>query len=257
MSWNWLTLIPKSLQRAIVKADRQLPPANFFAQIKNKRQTITEQDLKDLKTYIANDIYKFMETGQVRSAERLVFHLKCIEREFEVLKAGITKYVYRDDLDDFICKVSRQVVKIIELSKFERKIPDENAKQIAAVKDLFDQVYIVFTDYTGKEERKVEKRARARDPIAFGAFKSQDNTVWNHRFYYITDWIDEYCDLTLDKYISVMKQAGYSKPVGNIGDINFKDLENAIRDLKRNTNLVREPAWWDTRIMIQQEQDNA
>lgn len=251
---NLLKFIPKSIQRAIAKADRQMPPANFFAQIKDKRQKITEQDLKDLKIYIANDIYKFIETGQVNSAKRLVFHLKCIEREFEVLKAGITQYVYRDDLDDFICSVSKQVVKIIELSKFERKIPDENAKQIVAVKDLFDQVYIVFTDYTGREERKVNKREQARDPIAFGAFKSNDNTVWNHRFYYITDWVDDYCDLTLDKYISVMKQAGYSKPVGEIGDIDFKTLESNIESLKRNTKLVHEPTWY---LRQQQEQDNA
>ena len=34
-----------------------------------------------------------------------------------------------------------------------------------------DKLYILFTDYTGKEQRKVAKERREKDPILFGALE--------------------------------------------------------------------------------------
>ena len=55
------------------------------------------------------------------------------------------------------CLTNEEIKKIIELENYEREIPDEVVAVIAQVKDKFDQLYIVFTDYTGKVERQIEK----------------------------------------------------------------------------------------------------
>lgn len=172
-----------------------------------------------------------------------MFHLNCINREQAVIDSGLTTYVYRDDLDAFITSVSKNVVKIIDLAHYERKIPKEQSEQIQKVKDLFDEVYIVFTDYTGVEERKVAHKDRAQDPIAFGVFKSKNNKIWNHRFYYICDWTDEYCDLTLDKFVAEMMEANYLEPVHTAVDITVEELEQRIAAAKQGVDNEQETHW--------------
>ncbi|MDU7184950.1 MAG: hypothetical protein E6294_02830, partial [Klebsiella sp.] len=73
-------------------------------------------------------------------------------------------------------------------------------------KDKFDEFFIVFTDYTGEKEREVKKERIEKDPILFGAFLNEETKVVADRFYFLGDWIDEYCDLTLDKMICSMKE---------------------------------------------------
>ena len=107
-------------------------------------------------------------------------------------------------------------MKIIDLESYEREIPDEIVEIIQKVKDKFDQLYVVFTDYTGEHERKVEKERREKDPILFGAFKDKGNSVIIDRFYYLGDWIDEYCDLTLDKMVNECEKVGKRNIVHSI-----------------------------------------
>jgi len=233
---NWVKFIPKFIRNSILRDYNRmntLPPTEFFTQIKDKTQNVSSDMLENLRICLNKEIEGFISNGQLKSAERMLFHLNCIDKERKVIEAGLTKFVYRDDLDDFISNVSRQVVKIIELEFYERKIPDDKSAQIQKVKDLFDQVYIVFTDYTGKETKKIDKKRQARDPIAFGTFKSKDNLVWNHRFYFICDWEDEYCDLTLDKYVSQMIEAGYNTPVHESDIISISELEERINRARK------------------------
>jgi hypothetical protein len=61
---------------------------------------------------------------------------------------------------------------------------------------VFDNYVILHYDYSGEavEETKEEK-AKKKDPIMFGLIQGSKN------LYYIGDWIDDYCDLTLDVII--------------------------------------------------------
>ena len=89
--------------------------------------------------------------------------MESIEKEQKLVEMGITTFIYRDDIDFYIDSVARnrnqdkRPIKIIELERYEREIPDEIVNLIAEVKDKFDQLYVVFTDYTGKVERQIKK----------------------------------------------------------------------------------------------------
>lgn len=213
-----------------------MPPDNFFDTIKDSQNTITEEALRNAYAEMYRKAEKFIEIGQIESAERITFHLKNIRREQDAVRAGYNTYVYRDDLEFFIDKVSKTVVKITELKHFEREIPDAAAKEIQRAKPLFDEIYIVYTDYTGKIERQIKAEDQVRDPIAFGAFRSDDGHIWNHRFYFIIDWEDEYCDLTLDKFISEMTKAGYiDKTTYKSGEIkSVEALERKLNEAVAN-----------------------
>lgn len=188
--------------------NKELSPQEYFDEIKNRKQHITDEQLTAVYNNCLELLDKYRITGQISGMKKLMFHIGCIEKEREIVKMGIDTFVYRDDIEYYIDQVSSDVVKIIDIGSYEREIPDEIVDVIAKVKDIFDQLYIVFTDYTGKVERRVKKERRARDPILFGTFLDEGSRSVIDRFYYLGDWVDEYCELTLDKMVNETEKVG-------------------------------------------------
>ncbi len=113
-------------------------------------------------------------------------------------------------------------IKIIELERYPRVIPLAQMDAIQKAKDLgiFDEFCVVFSDYTGEDYKTPEEKAavaRNRDPVVFGYFRHKVTAIKHDRFYFITDWEDEYCDLTFGKMIEKMSAAGIKKPAHEIG----------------------------------------
>lgn len=188
--------------------ESQLTPQEYFAAVKERKHTIDDAQLASVYDNCLELLNKYKITGQRDGMRKLMFHLQCIEKERDVVKMGINTFVYRDDVEYYIDQVAEDVVKIIDLESYEREIPDEIVEVIGQVKDKFDQLYVVFTDYTGQMERKVEKERQSKDPILFGTFQNQSMRCVIDRFYYLGDWVDEYCDLTLDKMVNETKNVG-------------------------------------------------
>lgn len=188
-------------KNADVITDTELTPDQYFHFIKSKRQSITDKDLQAIYDNCLELLNKYRITGQIKGAKKLLFHLECVEREREIVAAGINTFIYRDDIETYIDDIAKDVVKIIELENYEREIPDEIVEILEEHKDKFDHLYVLFTDYTGKVERQIEKERRSADPILFGTLQDDQTQTVVDRFYYLGDWEDEFCDLTLDKMV--------------------------------------------------------
>lgn len=188
--------------------ENKMTPQEYFDAVKDRKHTITDEQLKVVYDNCLEMLNKYKITGQTKGMAKLIFHLDCIEKEREIVKMGIDTFVYRDDIEFYIDNVADDIVKIIDLESYEREIPDEIVAVIERVKDKFDQLYIVFTDYTGEVERQVQAERRSKDPILFGVFQSEKTRSVIDRFYYLGDWVDEYCDLTLDKMVNESAKAG-------------------------------------------------
>ena len=178
---------------------QEITPSQYFDYLKNAKNVITTDALKKSFSAFLQLGEKYNKLGQVESLKKLCFLADVLKKEEKLIELGINTYVYKDVIEDYIENVADKTVKIVELSRYMREIPDEFVETIEKSRELFDELYVVFTDYTGKEERKVEKERRDKDPILFGVFKNGSNI--SDRFYFLGDWIDEYCDLTLDKMI--------------------------------------------------------
>lgn len=179
--------------------EKELTPYQYFKNVKSKINEMNDKDLNKLYSISTELLDKYKKTGQIKSARKLAFHIKSILKEKEIIDLGITKFIYREDIENYIDNVAKDVVKIIELKNYPREIPDELVETIEKTKDIFDEMYVLFTDYTGEIEKTVEKE---RDPILFGSFIDRKVDEMSQRMYYLGDWVDEYCDLTLDKLIS-------------------------------------------------------
>ena len=190
----------------------KISPSQYFDYIKNAKNDITTEALKESYSVFLKLAEKYTKLGQKESLKKLCFLADTLKKEEKLIELGITKYIYKDVIEDYIENVADKTVKIIELSRYMREVPDELVETIEKSKDLFDEFYVVFTDYTGKEERKIEKERRDKDPILFGVFKNNSNVA--DRFYFLGDWVDEYCDLTLDKMVEQYQEnKGYSPAV--------------------------------------------
>ena len=178
----------------------------FFNSIKAR---VTEFDLVSLEESlkeIPNQIHRAERSGQIFLANKLKKHIYLMMKEKVLLQYGINKFLSLYEITKFIDKVEDFVVKFCELEAFPRIIPEEVLSKLEAVKELgiFENFYIAFTDYTDEEiisERAKKQRDVNKDPIIFGVIKGYPD-----RYYFIVDWVDDYCDLTFDKLISELKK---------------------------------------------------
>lgn len=215
--------------------EQELTPYQYFEQVKSRKRNITDRELTRIYDNCLELIEKAKRTGQKNQIKRCLFHLDVIEKEQELVKLGIDTFIYKDDITYFMKNVAKDHVKIIEVENYEREIPDEIVDVIEKVRDKFDQLYIVFTDYSEELTKKVISK-RDKDPILFGVFKNNNSKSVIDRFYYLGDWVDEYCDLTLDKMLSETERVGQRKIAHTI-----KTPED-IEELKEQIGLYNKSA---------------
>lgn len=191
---------------------KTMSPSEYFDLLKGKREKATKEALQNLYDNACALMNKYKITGQRTGAEKLYKFAQVCEKELRAVDVGIDTYVNRKDIDEYIQKIASKQVVIIELENYERDIPDELVEKIADLqeKKIFDAFYVVFTDYTGGERKKVEQARREKDPILFGAMMIGEQV--NTRLYYIGDWVDEYCDLTLDKMVTEFSKKNMASP---------------------------------------------
>lgn len=209
---------------------KEMTPYQYFQFVKSEVNEMNDENLNKLYSISSELLEKYKKTGQVKAAKKLAFHIKSILKEKEIIDLGITKFVYRDDIENYIDNIAKDVVKIIELKNYPREIPDELVETIEKTKDIFDEMYVLFTDYTGEVEKKVEKE---RDPILFGSFIDRTVDEMSQRMYYLGDWIDEYCDLTLDKLVSQTNKS-IVKEISIPNDTN--ELINQLNKIQKLNN---------------------
>ena len=186
---------------------------------------------------------KVMKTGQTRVAQNILFTLSAINKEFEALKQGYNTYVNKELLFEYIEKCDTRSVVINYLKDFPREVPDDITEKVNKLKELniFDEFIVVFTDYTGEERSKVKEDEREKDPIIFGIFCDLNHKYIYDRFYFIGDWVDEYCDLTLDKLIIEQRDVNpHNTLVGHIDSSEFEYSDYSGRKTEEVVSRLQE-----------------
>ena len=207
---------------------------DFFNMFKkDKTETLNLESINRQIEEITGQITVAEELEQDILQEKLKFIKRVLLKEREILESGVVdgRYIYLSDLRKYISSVEGKQTSTIELNNFDRVIPLENAKKIKEVKDakIFDKILIVYNppmvdglkENSSSEKAIIEDKAARRDPIAFGYFRHEyflkGNAVFandtqrdikvtdfSDKLYYITDWEDEFCDLSLSKVISAI-----------------------------------------------------
>lgn len=127
----------------------------------------------------------------------------------DIIPNGFDRYIELDALNKILDsrdEMEMRPLLLKPLSEFARPIPPENSAIIekAVENEIFDDIMILYTDYTGKDREIDEQVQKEKDPCAFGVIKyTEDNReIYSNKAVFITDWVDELCDLTLDKLLN-------------------------------------------------------
>jgi hypothetical protein len=97
------------------------------------------------------------------------------------------------------------------VKNFTRIIPDKflEIKKSLDEKCIFDNYCVMHYDLKlegyALTHKEVEEEKKKKDPILFGLIQG------SRKLYYIGDWVDEYCDLTLEKFIDEFGKSAINK----------------------------------------------
>lgn len=197
---------------------------DYFQVIKSSHNTLTTDDLT-IQTYqLVENLKKAKLLGQKKLFDRLKFYVEASKKQVELVNTPFNQYVNADMISEYIDKVKpRNSVKIVELERYVRVIPDKNMDDILKAKELnlFDDILILYTDFTNQRHETPAEKAvieRNKDPIAFGVFRDRAQEISHPKFFILTDWIDEWCDLTFDKLIDEAIKYGIEESRGELND---------------------------------------
>lgn len=194
----------------VIYNEDDVTPTMYFNYVKDMKKNIEDENLQTVADNCLKLLQKTKLTGQTKAAKKIFAQYSLIMRELRAASFGFDTIVYKSDIEKFITKITKHPVKIIELANYPREVDDSVMDRLIVAKknELFDEYYVLFTDYSMKETKKVAQERRDKDPILFGAFKTTDeNDIPENRLFYIGDWIDEYCDLTLEEMLTQYEQS--------------------------------------------------
>lgn len=172
----------------------------FFAQIKG----LTKKNIKLYTNRLAGYIeaLKISDmSGQKALKEKLVRDMVINKYESALYASGIYYVVTEEQVVDFVKKTEKGV-RLTYVKNYMRIIPPAVVKKIRKVNqmEIFDNYAVLHYDPESKSYAEtIAETKKRRDPILFGLIRG------SNKLYYITDWIDEFCDLTLDKFVETLQ----------------------------------------------------
>lgn len=200
-------------------------PKLYFKFVKSKLKPMELKALKSRLNTLKKLVASTKEMGQQAAFEELSRLLSVVVRESEAVSCGVTTWIKKEDIEKFKEKVKDKVIKFTKLEDFPRpipKIPREKIKGIR-LKGLFDEYWILYVDYTKEVVKTNKEKIREKDPVVFGKYNFEPD-----KFYFITEWVDKYCDLTIGKVVDTIKLTDSDYELGEIPDID-EDLIEAIK----------------------------
>jgi hypothetical protein len=196
----------------------------FFDEVKVGVCKLNKKNIDEVLNNYDNVLNNAKNNNQIALIEQIVDFAEVLKYELLLSTTQFNQFVNDGDIVKFHDKASvhgkyKTGLHLTYIKNFTKTIPFEitELKLKADELKVFDNYVILHYDYTGKTivDTKKEKE-RKKDPILFGLIKD------SKKLYYIGDWIDEYCDLTLDVLI---KTIGKTK----VDEINKSGL---IQDIK-------------------------
>lgn len=177
---------------------------DFFTEIK---ESVKELDLTENSVdFYIKAIESARENGQKALMEILHDKKNVLLIEFSLAKHRKNlKYVEEADVVKYYKKTNKadRYLHHTWMKNYTRVIPEE----VITMKKGFDELYIFdnyvimhFDKHGDAQEMTKKEKEKAKDPILFGVIKGST------KLYFIGDWIDEYCDHTLDKFLKTLEQ---------------------------------------------------
>jgi len=195
----------------------ELSISEFFYSIKNSTKEI--RDIQNRSEGYIKALEQAKIMGQQALAEKLIDMIEVVRSESQLFALNLKQYITEEQVIEFY-KKSEKGLKLLWIKNFSRIIPSKfiEIKQKLDELGVFDNYVILTYDPDEKTYAETkEEEAKRKDPIFFGVIKG------SRKLYYIGDWVDDYCDLTLENFIDEFGEKAINQ--NNItAKINLKDI---------------------------------
>ena len=211
------------------KANGEIGANLYIKYVKSKLGKIQTERVKKRLQKLQKLVAYSKEMGQQALYEELTNQVAVLVREAQAVAFKIDRFIDHKDIEKFRHRVKDRVIKWEPLEKFPRVVPAAVTKKIKALQksQVFDEYWILFIDHTGKSMKTNKEKIKEKDPILFGKFSHQKD-----RYYHIADWVDEYCDLTLEKLVDAMKEDDPEFALNEIPDIDKSRWDGIVQEVK-------------------------
>ena len=183
-----------------VKEDEKYMDAlQFFSLVKasSKESVATYRDR--VSDYLKS-IHNAVTVGQTALVEDLLRGLVTNKYESVLFAEGLYYVVNEQQMVSFVEQCEKGI-KLEYVKNFTRPMPQDIVDKIAKINQLevFDNYVVLYYDPDGKIYKETAREeAKRKDPIIFGVIAGSE------KLYYVADWVDEYCDLTLEAFIDAI-----------------------------------------------------
>jgi hypothetical protein len=177
----------------VVEVASSVSVEEFFTSVKNSAQELVV--VKERAAGYEKAMLDAKNGGQTALLESLVAGLNAHRMETQLFVIGMKTYVREEDIVRFY-QQSEKGLRLDWVRNYIRTIPDDVLQRKVRADELgiFDNYVILHYDPKEKSFAETEaEKAKRKDPILFGLIK--DRRV----LYFVGDWKDELCDLTLDQ----------------------------------------------------------
>jgi hypothetical protein len=221
---------------------KRIGPKLYFNYVKSKLTKTQTKRLRSRLQKLQSLVKSAEENGQKALYETFSRMLVVAVREASASACGYDVYVDKADIEKFRYIVTenpeshRNPVYFKKLEEFSRPIPAKVAKVIKSVqsKGLFDELHVLYLDYTNEVVKSTKEKIREKDPVLFGKFSYDDS-----RYFFITDWIDDHCDLTLSKFVDTLKENNKEYETQKLEDITPEYLERIKLEINEREERLK------------------
>ena len=178
----------------------EMDAVQFFTHIKATTKESANGYVNRIERYL-KALHNAKIVGQTALVEQLTREMIANTYESFLAAEGYYHVVTEQQVIDF-AKKSERGISIDYVKNYVRPIPEDIIEKIGKADKLevFDNYVIMHYDPKGVARHDtVKEEIKRRDPIVFGIIAGST------KLYYIADWVDEYCDLTLEKFVDTLK----------------------------------------------------
>ena len=189
----------KKNETEVKEDEKYMDALQFFSLVKasSKESVATYRDR--VSDYLKS-IHNAVTVGQTALVEDLLRGLVTNKYESVLFAEGLYYVVNEQQMVSFV-KQCEKGIKLEYVKNFTRPMPQDIVDKIAKINQLevFDNYVVLYYDPDGKIYKETAKEeAKRKDPIIFGVIAGSE------KLYYVADWVDEYCDLTLEAFIDAI-----------------------------------------------------
>jgi len=232
-----------------VKEEIGEPADKVFDDIKTAMMAPTNEELIRAKKVVDTVENQLKVSGQYEIAEKVNGSRGVLEAELALVSSGQLKYISEEQIIKFML-LSERGMRLEYLRYYSNILPSEVAKRKIVFDGLlvFDNYCVLYYDGGApkfsliKEVIDDQERLKRRDPILFGMIKG------SRKLYYVTDWVTDDDDLTLEKLETVIGEkahdlshdgfAGTEEEIGRMLDRMVIDIEVEAEEAAKKGILV-------------------